>query len=373
MNPDPSPPPSNDPSLPPRHRPALGNLAKDTTELDLWAFEDDLESGEDSVKTAPVPTPRSPGADIPAPRERQAPKSRQPTAPLENGRPAGSERIQMNVTKSLQRNQPSAPPTGLLKPESEFDDLEHWDDVPKGPEIEELPPPPPQEPVEIPKPEAVSTAEEESGPAQAEATEAPQETEDDEFSPVNHGNAAPVWLRPHLRLSKAERIGLVSLLVLLLAGGIFALVVSSKNLPTETERAAAKDFPIAGSKVTVDSAVSYWRAPITDGPSPETFRRGTRLLPVLDLKISKGSGAVRVLFRNEERTVVGDAVTRAIHGPGNVVIAATAGFDDLGMHAAYRTGGSKPWIIEVYEAASENAAGRDFQKLFEMNISTDRR
>ena len=54
-------------------------------------------------------------------------------------------------------------------------------------------------------------------------------------------------------------------------------------------------------------------------------------------------------------------------------IAATAGFEDLGMHAAYRTGQSKPWTIEVLEAPSESAANAEFKKLFEINISTDRR
>jgi hypothetical protein len=43
------------------------------------------------------------------------------------------------------------------------------------------------------------------------------------------------------------------------------------------------------------------------------------------------------------------------------------------MHAAYRTGGSKPWTIEVFEAPSETTPGKDFKRLFEMNISTDRR
>ena len=56
-----------------------------------------------------------------------------------------------------------------------------------------------------------------------------------------------------------------------------------------------------------------------------------------------------------------------------LVIPATAGFDDIGMHAAYRTGGTKPWTVEIYEAPSENASGKEFTKLFETHISTDRR
>jgi hypothetical protein len=43
------------------------------------------------------------------------------------------------------------------------------------------------------------------------------------------------------------------------------------------------------------------------------------------------------------------------------------------MYAAYTTGQGQPWTIEVYEAKAESAAGDDFKKLFELNISIDRR
>jgi hypothetical protein len=54
-------------------------------------------------------------------------------------------------------------------------------------------------------------------------------------------------------------------------------------------------------------------------------------------------------------------------------VAATAGFEDVGMHAAYRTGQSEPWSVQVYEAPSEDTPGPAFKKLFEMNVSTDLR
>ena len=94
---------------------------------------------------------------------------------------------------------------------------------------------------------------------------------------------------------------------------------------------------------------------------------------MLELKVSGGPAMLRVHFRNEDHSVVGDAVTYTVKQGGKVQIPATAGFDDPGMHAAYRTGQSKPWTIEVFEASSDDASGSDFKKLFEMNISTDRR
>lgn len=390
MTPDPPSPAPDGPMLPPRHRPSLENITKDNTELDLWAFEDDLELPEPPVTQSRTATTRSTGGDLPAMRERSAGKQRDPVEiPPESSRndsdPKGTDRIHLNVSKARQRNKPSVELVSILKPESEFDELENWDDVPKGPQIEDLPeqetaspesepesePEARTEPTPQPK-EPAGTATPDSMPA-TEETAAPAAAGDNEFPPAAGGNAAPASLLPRWRLTHFERIGLIVLVILLAIGGLGTLVVSIMGLPSESERAKSTDFPIKGSLMTIASADSYWREPITDGPSPETVRRGTQLLPVIELKVSEGSGAVRVLFRNDERNLEGDAVTRTVRGPGTLVIPATAGFDELGMFAAYRAGGSKPWTIEVYEAASETATGRDFKKLFEIDISTERR
>jgi hypothetical protein len=347
----------------------LGNLTQDTTELDLWSFEEDLDLEDSESRAEVAESTRSSSGDIPAPRERQVTKVREAPSPLHTAPVAGGERIQMNISKSRHKPQTNSPVPASQKPESEFDELEHWEDVPKEAEIDELPD------AEFLKTNAeepvartpLAPAIEPLKPAAAEAKE------DDEFSPPPREDTTPLSPLTRWNLSKAERTSLIVLLVLLAAGGLATLVFSLKRLPTESVRANANDFPIQGSKLTVTSAVSYWRAPITEGPTPDTFRRGTQLLPVLELKIGGGSGAIRVLFRNDERIVIGDAVTRAVRGTGSLKIAATAGFDDPGMHAAYRTGESKPWTIEVFEAASEDTTSRDFKRLFEMNISTDRR
>ena len=381
MTPDPPSPSPDGPMLPPRHRPTLENITKDSTELDLWAFEDDLEMTEPPVKPLRTATSRASGGELPAPRERHVVKQREASQPLDNSSPAGGERIQMNVGKARQRSMPSVETVRILKPESDFDDLENWHDVPKEPQLEELPEeshlekPAEPEPLQAePETAVLGQPDQPEEPEEPVAEPAvPQEADDNEFAPSKRSDAAPVSLRPQMKLSTLERIGLLVLLAVLAFGGLATLVFSIKRLPTESARADAADFPIKGSRMTIESAESYWREPITDGPSPEIIRRGTKLLPVIELKVSEGSGAIRVLFRNEERAVQGDAVTRTVQGPGMLVIPATAGFDDLGMHAAYRTGGSKPWTIEIYEAPTENASGKDFKKLFEINISTDRR
>lgn len=376
----PEPPSSSEgTSLPPRHRPTLGDLAKDTTELDLWAFEDDLELGEEIEAPRPQDAPRKSSREIPAPRESQGGKTRESeNRPSVKPSGGGEDRIRMNINKVGKKARPEGPVGGPAKPERDFDELENWEDTKiEEPEFAELP-------AELPAGKAAEMPAKAALPEMPAAVEAlpeiftapsPDEpdTSEDEFSPVIRENAMPISLRPHLGLSKVERIGLISLLVILLLGGGAIFLISLNRLPSEAEKASANDFPIKGSQFTITSATSYWRAPITDGPGADTFRRDTQLLPVLEFAVTGGQGAVRVLFRNDERTVVGDAVTRPVSGSMTMKIPATAGFDDLGMHAAYRTGESKPWTIEVYEAPSENAAGKDFKKLFEMNISAVRR
>jgi hypothetical protein len=377
----PDPPSSADGTpLPKRHRPSLGNLAQDTTEMDLWAFDDDLEL--DDVAT-PEPPP-SAASNIPAPRAAKPAKKPELSEGGEMVLPVAKDRIRIDVNKPKFKGR-SGSTSSQSKPESEFDDLDHWEDIPPQVEIGELPAddaPIKIEPGPVPKilpvpelpatPEEAVPAEVPVEAAQRPAAAAPA-TSEDEFSPVVRPGAVPVSLRPHLGLTKLERIGLGSLLVLLLAALISFVAISLNRLPTESAKAQSNDFPIKGDHMVIVSAESYWRAPLMEGPAPDTVRRGTALIPVLELKVGSANGAIRVLFRNEDKSVVGDAVTRSVQGSATLKIPATAGFDDPGMHAAYRTGGTKPWTIEVFEAPSESTAGREFKKLFEMHISAARR
>jgi hypothetical protein len=284
-----------------------------------------------------------------------------------------AERIRINVSKPAVKSR-SEGGSGSSAPEKEFDELEHWEDASSVPEIGELPAEaavevadtslPPE--VADPEPSGNSTTVESGAATQVSAVE-------NESPPPQAATAAPLSLLPKLQLSKVERIGLISLLLLLLGVGASIFISSIRGLPSESTKAKSNDFPIEGRHFVVKSASNYWRVPITEGPGADTARRGTRLLPVLKAAVSGGPAAIRVLFRNEDRAVVGDVVTREVQGDELLKIAATAGFDDVGMHAAYRTGGSKPWTIEVYEAPSVDSPSKDFRKLFEMNVTTDRR
>ena len=372
----PVPPASSDGSqLPPRHRPTLGELSKDTTETDLWDLDDDLAMPDDPAPARPDVIRGS--REIPAPREKRRTAGEEETDAAAAAPPPAAEKIRLNVGRMRQSERSSAGGTESSGHESEFEDLDQWEDVPASPEIGELHDiAPPREETTPPAGNTLEAAgETRAVDASVEASpgDSMDATPADEFSPVAPAPAQPVSLKPHLGLSKMERAGLIALAVILLLVAATAYMFSLSRLPRETDRVRQNDFPIKGTLVSVKSASSYWREPITDGASPDTFRRGTQLLPVIDIELQGGPAAIRVLFRNDERVVVGDAVTRPVRSDVRLSIPATAGFDDIGMHAAYRTGESKPWTVEVYEAPTENTPGRDFKKVFEMNISTDLR
>ncbi len=321
--------------------------------MDLWAF-DDLEPADENAPAAPEPA--EPGVLAPRPIDNlKVRQLKENATPKSTG---NQDSIKTNVSKARPKTQASGPAQGASKPGKDFDDLDNWDDNEPAPVVvipEKMPEPP--------KPSAPVF--EKISPVPAPSA-APQTNDADEFAPVVPANAKPISLRPHLSLSKVERIGLVALLVLLLIGGL-GLVVSLNRLPSEADRAKANDFPIKGQHIQIAAAETYWRVPKTS----DTVRRGTAFIPVVRLTTGEGGAAIRVFFRNPEKESIGDAVTRSVQGGQTLEISATAGFEDDGMFAAYRTGQSKPWIIDVYEAPSVNSANNAYKKLFEMNVAPD--
>lgn len=279
------------------------------------------------------------------------------------------ERLQINVSRNRPASQAVTAPSpspAAASVGSDFDDLDHWDEPASSGAVEDFF-------AEIPKPTVVPVIAEKPR-AEAVIEHPPEPVSDkDEFSPHPRENAAPVSLRPHLNLTKAERIGLATLAGLLVISATVISTYTLSRLPTESVRVKANDFPLKGQLVTILSADSYWRAPVMEGKNMETVRRGTQLVPVVEMTSRGGPAAIRVFFRNSNRELVGDAVNRSVQSGTTLQVVATAGFEDIGMHAAYRTGQSKPWTIEVYEAPAENSPGKEFKKLFEMNISTNRR
>lgn len=369
-------PPSTPDEFPPplRQRPGVGNLSKASVEMDLWSFDEDEPAQETKPKSiAPLPE-----RGIPAARLSEAEKLLRKNEESGLTKPASANKFLVNVKKfkGIDMSDPDAKPASTADPE--FDDLDHW-------EVNEALEPPneivqdlPELPATLEVDDFISEAEEKPSTTAvtdelAAAAVSGGQASIKQTSKIPSKGALSTALRPLLAMGVMERVCLASLFAVVLLGGGSFLLVSIYSLPTESARVKANDFPIKGQNIEITNAVSYWRAPIIGGETPDIFRRGTVFLPAVKIHIGTGSAALRVVFQNQEGELIGDVQTRAVTAGQVIEIPATAGFDDAGMHAAYRTGEGKPWTIQLSEAAKVNSPASGYKKLFEMNVSTDRR
>jgi hypothetical protein len=178
-----------------------------------------------------------------------------------------------------------------------------------------------------------------------------------------------------------ETASLIVLAIFLLGGLVFFVRVFHNQIPTHKQGVEMPDFPVKGKQVSVTDALNFWREPIRSGPNRDTVRSDTKLTPVVELSIEGGGdGALRIFFRDGEGFLVGDSVTRAFSGgrfeatrEPKIQVAATAGFKDIAMYAAYQTGETKPWTVEVYEGPTTRAPLDSFHLLFKMPLSDEQR
>ena len=355
-------------------RPPGKESAEGSFESDLWNL--------DNESTDPLPAKKIRSADrripptIPKRGQREKPlagdEKKPPIVAVKEVEPEPRKHDASHIRLNMRpQNETSWPAVGSSKNASfsqEFDELEEWVDdggVATGKEVEDA-----AKLTQIDK----KSVEEHQAPIDApEEIVEPAQVEEKSAEVPPQPPAAPAVERRRSDYSMLEKFGMAALVIALLA--IFAgiLIYSSTSLPVESLESRKVKFPIVGKDLTVRSAKTYWRDVVRSGPESDVVRRGTRLLPVVELSYSGGPAVIRVIFRDEKGDSVGDAITRRVEADSNVTISATAGFNDVGMHAAYRTNENDPWKIEVYEVSGTNVSDEGFAKLFEMDISADRR
>lgn len=175
------------------------------------------------------------------------------------------------------------------------------------------------------------------------------------------------------KISALEWLSLAILLAALLGLGGFLYSRTIARIPNESDRRLVNHFPVKGRDIQVTAAVSYWRKPTSEGKEGDGTRRGTVLVPVVEFASTAATGTVRVTFRDPDGAVMGDVVTKPVSPDGKTQIAATAGFEEHGMYAAYRAGQTKPWTAEIHEAPTGSTSNFSFQKLFALEISSQSR
>ncbi len=347
-------------------------------EADLWDLEDRPPPPRVPDNAGPQKTPKIPLGNAAKWTEDTPPPAAIPRAP----RPPKEKEPKPAETPEPPPAAPEGPAAALpttkpspvrRKADDAFADLEGaWNSDPSSappsePEAAAPEAPGPDispEPEAAPAPAAAASPAEPEPPAQKPAIPTPKQPP---IEPVQKDPAPATPGKP--LLSTLEKIGIAAFLVIFLASGFFFLGRPLHQLPEKKQHLTPSDFPVKGQKVEASGFSSYWRKPAESEP----VRRGTALVPVAEMKITGGPATVRVLFKNSSGSYVGDAITRQVGAEAALNVAATAGFEDPGMYASYRTGNTEPWMIEVLEGPAGGGSSSQFKKLFEIPISTERR
>jgi len=392
--------PSEDTGLPPRHRISLEKLRSEATEADLWDLDgmDDGRPQDDhfpdnqieeipwqDVHEEPQAIPQQeihPEHDMPDgeyTHEVQYPETDEYTNGEHDHAPElhytgeephfeadnqddESRATQLSDVFTEEVGEDPAPAT-TSEPRrlphddlGELDDIDDWDDseipIPEAHAPEESPP------IAAPPPQDIRDSPGITPPVDGELQVPPHQVEN-----------------KHRKKSFAlnEIIAISSLGIgLCLVIGFF-LINAFSGLPRITDPRKQPDLPAKGDHFAVTKVRSYWRAPVTSGPDADTVQRGTELIPVIEITANGGSSALRVQFRNSEGAAVGDPITHAVTGETSLVIPSTAGFEDVNIHNAYRTGLIDPWTVEILEASAGTTAGNAFRGIVTVPISPDRR
>ncbi len=176
---------------------------------------------------------------------------------------------------------------------------------------------------------------------------------------------------PQAGTSLLEKIAIAVLVIGLALAAIFSVQHFRNRVTIKPWLGSDLVLPVAGEIISIRTLETYWRKPNEGGDNPDIVRRGTVLLPVVSFTTSggSGSGALRILFRNDEGLIVGDPITRTVTPGETLEIPATAGFEDSGAHAAYRIGGTPPWTVQILEAKDRHASRESFQLILDTEIS----
>jgi hypothetical protein len=386
-----------------RAKPPLARAARDTSELDLWDF--------DEIDDLPAPAPKSVEAQ---PEEPEAP--RPVVLPLAT--PSKPKMVSPTPRKHYGRQEPSANPASEAEPQARpyeprkpTDDIGDIDDTTiraphKAPEPKNRPHSKKREAeheattdLQAPASESIdleeipSAGDEEWAPAATqveEHTASPQANEGetpvvpsippannaeessspDSSSPNPDPTVSPLHLkslRQNFVLTNLEKVLLLGLVLVLGVTGVVLVKMAKDRLPIYDSQSVKPRFPVKGAHVTVQNITTFWREPIADRDHAQT----AKLIPVVNLELEGGGGAIRVFFLNENGEIVGDPITRKVEA-GSIEISSTGGFADPADHSAYRTGQKEPWLIEVKEAPSVDSPGGDFKPLFRAAIANDR-
>ena len=238
---------------------------------------------------------------------------------------------------------------------------------------------PPHDSPPAPGPRRVSLKKPQADPPASPAPETPEPAATSEKPPPPSPGpiSQPRPRRP--RLSTGERVSLVAVVAAVLAIGGWMVSLFFANIETRNPQEGVT-FPVKGKEIVITHAETYWRQP--DPEHDRGVTRDTRLIPAAIIRIAPESGdaSLRCFFEDDSGHFVGDPATLTIENGAfrsnndhRIEVHATGGFNNVGDHAAYIAREIETWYFVAKEGPSARALGREFEELFRIPISTQRR
>ena len=347
---------------PDRDRPASPDASAEVTDGDLWNLDEDLPA-----KPAAAPTPRSASKKTVVEEIGQEPAS------------SSEKNVQRAKTRARAADKPkedlfTAPQTPRGSPD-EIGELDHdapADDSGQSATLRI-----------VPEGEISENARVEENPPVAEekAAETPEASLKSPGEPSRNRpkhSAGKAEGGALTRSSRRDIISLSAFAFVLLLVAIWVISRFFSQLHFQSAMVEMPDFPVSGQHASLADAETYWREPVREGPSRDVAKREVVMIPVLDLSLNpemSAQGALRIIFRNNEGTPIGDPITRSFNGgrfdaSGEFKISfpSTNGFTDKGAFNGYRTRTGRPWMADVLEGPSVDAPAGSFKLLVQIPV-----
>lgn len=176
------------------------------------------------------------------------------------------------------------------------------------------------------------------------------------------------WCR--LKLVEMASVS-VFLVVALLGLFVFRSLVLSGPQPAEEVRVGldSLSMPLEGDLLTITSVEAYWREP----QPGDIVRPGNVLVPEVRLQLASGSGFLRLLFRDEENKIQGDAVAEEvtngkIEGKAEFVTLCSIGYKNPMHLVETRAGRQEPWTIHIYESGEYDVPIEEWRRLAQFDM-----
>ena len=340
-------------NLPGRHRPRLSDLAKETTEEDLWDLEEEHDSSiaDPSAQAKSEPEPEKPRTEPAVPPKPSDAESRpKPSKPAvsshQTKRATAIPEVRGEATSR------PAPPKAAR---------------PNGPRIHD------------PKSSTPSASQADQESAAQKPAEPKPEPKPEQRPEPEKKQSSPAKTPGKLPVGKSEKTGLIALGIVFLGVAAWWIISLFSSIATTRLGDDQPEFPSKGDYITIENAETYWRVPIRDGALPDVARSEVEFIPVLKITIDDSeAGVLRAIFRNEQGDFVGDSISQPFANgvfDNNANLAtefpATDGFMNSGEFNGYRVGDDR-WTVEVFEGPSADASGSEFKLLFTAPISPNR-